>query len=346
MATMHLDDPTGYGRVVRDAQGRVQRVVETKAEGDATADSCRSTRSTARSSRSTRTPSDKRSTASPPTTPAGALSPRCPARATTIRPRNSRARPRRPRPRPRRQRPRPARTGPCHRPAAHPRRSRPRRRDDRRPRVDPHRRHRHDRPRHHDRAELIPPRRDEHRRRLHRRPPHDPHRRDPARPRQDPALLRRQRRDRRRRHRRPVRLPATRHAPTKGSKAGTFVEIKNSDVGANSKVPHLSYIGDADIGEDTNIGAATITANYDGTHKHRTTIGKRVHTGVDTTLSRPSPSATTLDGRELGDHEGRPGQGARHRTRAADELRGLCGPQARQRRLGKRTGTRKRRTAD
>ena len=72
-----------------------------------------------------------------------------------------------------------------------------------------------------------------------------------------------------------------------GSKAGTFVEIKNSDVGANSKVPHLSYIGDADIGEDTNLGAATITANYDGTHKHRTTIGKRVHTGVDTTLVAP-----------------------------------------------------------
>ena len=71
------------------------------------------------------------------------------------------------------------------------------------------------------------------------------------------------------------------------SKAGTFVEIKNSDVGAGSKVPHLSYIGDADIGEDTNLGAATITANYDGFNKHRTTIGDRVHTGVDTTLVAP-----------------------------------------------------------
>ncbi len=71
------------------------------------------------------------------------------------------------------------------------------------------------------------------------------------------------------------------------SKAGTFVEIKNSDVGAGSKVPHLSYIGDADIGEDTNLGAATITANYDGVNKHRTTIGERVHTGVDTTLVAP-----------------------------------------------------------
>ena len=56
-----------------------------------------------------------------------------------------------------------------------------------------------------------------------------------------------------------------------GSKAGTFVEIKNSDVGAGTKVPHLSYIGDADIGEQTNLGAATITANYDGYRKNRTT---------------------------------------------------------------------------
>ncbi|MDQ3723700.1 MAG: bifunctional UDP-N-acetylglucosamine diphosphorylase/glucosamine-1-phosphate N-acetyltransferase GlmU [Actinomycetota bacterium] len=71
------------------------------------------------------------------------------------------------------------------------------------------------------------------------------------------------------------------------SKAGAFVEIKNSDVGRGSKVPHLSYIGDADIGEETNLGAATITANYDGLAKHRTTIGDRVHTGVDTTLVAP-----------------------------------------------------------
>ena len=71
------------------------------------------------------------------------------------------------------------------------------------------------------------------------------------------------------------------------SKAGTFVEIKNSDVGRGSKVPHLSYVGDAEIGADTNLGAATITANYDGVNKHRTTIGDRVHTGVDTTLVAP-----------------------------------------------------------
>ena len=72
-----------------------------------------------------------------------------------------------------------------------------------------------------------------------------------------------------------------------GAKAGSFVEIKNSTVGARSKVPHLSYIGDADVGEGSNLGAATITSNYDGFSKHRTTIGRNVRTGVDTTLIAP-----------------------------------------------------------
>ncbi|MGI8863363.1 MAG: bifunctional UDP-N-acetylglucosamine diphosphorylase/glucosamine-1-phosphate N-acetyltransferase GlmU [Solirubrobacteraceae bacterium] len=72
-----------------------------------------------------------------------------------------------------------------------------------------------------------------------------------------------------------------------GSKVGTFVEVKNSDIGAGSKVPHLSYIGDADIGEDSNIGAGTITANYDGYRKHRTRIGSRVKVSVDTSLIAP-----------------------------------------------------------
>jgi bifunctional UDP-N-acetylglucosamine pyrophosphorylase/glucosamine-1-phosphate N-acetyltransferase len=72
-----------------------------------------------------------------------------------------------------------------------------------------------------------------------------------------------------------------------GAKAGTFVEVKNSDIGAGTKIPHLAYIGDADVGERTNLGAATITANYDGTSKHRTTIGSGVHTSVDTTLVAP-----------------------------------------------------------
>jgi bifunctional UDP-N-acetylglucosamine pyrophosphorylase/glucosamine-1-phosphate N-acetyltransferase len=72
-----------------------------------------------------------------------------------------------------------------------------------------------------------------------------------------------------------------------GAKAGTFVEIKNSDIGAGTKVPHLSYVGDADVGEQTNLGAGTITANYDGRAKHRTTIGNRVHGGVDTSFVAP-----------------------------------------------------------
>jgi bifunctional UDP-N-acetylglucosamine pyrophosphorylase/glucosamine-1-phosphate N-acetyltransferase len=72
-----------------------------------------------------------------------------------------------------------------------------------------------------------------------------------------------------------------------GAKAGTFVEVKNSDIGAAAKVPHLSYIGDADVGEGTNLGAGTITANYDGHSKHRTLIGKRVHGGVDTSFVAP-----------------------------------------------------------
>ena len=71
------------------------------------------------------------------------------------------------------------------------------------------------------------------------------------------------------------------------AKAGTFVEIKNSQIGEGTKVPHLSYIGDADVGPGTNLGASTITANYDGRRKHRTTIGARVRTSVDTTLVAP-----------------------------------------------------------
>ena len=72
-----------------------------------------------------------------------------------------------------------------------------------------------------------------------------------------------------------------------GAKAGTFVELKNSKIGRGTKVPHLSYIGDADVGDETNLGAATITANYDGSRKHRTKIGHGVHTSVDTTLVAP-----------------------------------------------------------
>jgi bifunctional UDP-N-acetylglucosamine pyrophosphorylase/glucosamine-1-phosphate N-acetyltransferase len=73
----------------------------------------------------------------------------------------------------------------------------------------------------------------------------------------------------------------------KGSKIGTFVEVKNSDIGPGAKVPHLSYIGDADVGEGTNLGASTITANYDGQSKHRTTIGKHVRSSVHVSFVAP-----------------------------------------------------------
>jgi bifunctional UDP-N-acetylglucosamine pyrophosphorylase/glucosamine-1-phosphate N-acetyltransferase len=71
------------------------------------------------------------------------------------------------------------------------------------------------------------------------------------------------------------------------SKIGTFVEAKQATVGPRSKVPHLSYIGDATIGEDTNVGAGTITCNYDGYRKHATVIGDRVFIGSDTMLVAP-----------------------------------------------------------
>ena len=75
-----------------------------------------------------------------------------------------------------------------------------------------------------------------------------------------------------------------------GAKAGTFVEIKNSRIGERTKVPHLSYIGDADIGEDSNIAASNVTVNFPhepGRPKGRTTIGRNVRTGVDNAFVAP-----------------------------------------------------------
>ena len=71
------------------------------------------------------------------------------------------------------------------------------------------------------------------------------------------------------------------------TKAGAFVEMKNSTLGTGSKVPHLSYVGDATIGEGSNIGAATIFVNYDGVDKHHTTVGDHVRIGSDTMLVAP-----------------------------------------------------------
>ncbi len=78
---------------------------------------------------------------------------------------------------------------------------------------------------------------------------------------------------------------------------GNYAEIKNSRLGRRVKQHHVSYLGDADVGEETNVGAGTITANYDGRRKHRTTIGRRVFLGVDTMLRAP---ITLGDGAKTG----------------------------------------------
>lgn len=78
---------------------------------------------------------------------------------------------------------------------------------------------------------------------------------------------------------------------------GNFVEVKNSHIGAGTKSGHLTYIGDTDIGTNTNIGAGTITCNYDGAYKHRTTIGNDVFIGSDTQLVAP---VTVEDGATVG----------------------------------------------
>ncbi|MGH3331575.1 MAG: bifunctional UDP-N-acetylglucosamine diphosphorylase/glucosamine-1-phosphate N-acetyltransferase GlmU [Nocardioidaceae bacterium] len=70
-------------------------------------------------------------------------------------------------------------------------------------------------------------------------------------------------------------------------KIGTFVETKNSEIGDGAKVPHLSYVGDAEVGERSNIGAGTIVANYDGVRKHRTKVGKHARTGANNTFVAP-----------------------------------------------------------
>jgi bifunctional UDP-N-acetylglucosamine pyrophosphorylase/glucosamine-1-phosphate N-acetyltransferase len=72
-----------------------------------------------------------------------------------------------------------------------------------------------------------------------------------------------------------------------GGRVGTFVEVKQSSIGPGSKVPHLSYVGDADIGAGVNVGAGTVFVNYDGVDKHRTTVGDGAFIGSDTMLVAP-----------------------------------------------------------
>lgn len=103
-----------------------------------------------------------------------------------------------------------------------------------------------------------------------------------------------------------------------GGKIGTFVETKNSDIGDGAKVPHLSYVGDAEIGEGTNIGAGTIFANYDGVAKHRTVIGKQARTGSNNTFVAPV---------EVGDGAGTAGGTVVRRNVPAGALAVSSGPQ-------------------
>ena len=70
-------------------------------------------------------------------------------------------------------------------------------------------------------------------------------------------------------------------------KIGTFVETKNAAIGEGSKVPHLSYVGDTEVGVGSNVGAGTITANYDGVNKHRTVVGSHVRTGSHNVFVAP-----------------------------------------------------------
>jgi bifunctional UDP-N-acetylglucosamine pyrophosphorylase/glucosamine-1-phosphate N-acetyltransferase len=72
-----------------------------------------------------------------------------------------------------------------------------------------------------------------------------------------------------------------------GARLGNFAEVKNSRIGAGVQQHHMSYLGDADVGDRTNVGAGTITANWDGRTKHRTTIGEGVFLGVDTMIVAP-----------------------------------------------------------
>jgi bifunctional UDP-N-acetylglucosamine pyrophosphorylase/glucosamine-1-phosphate N-acetyltransferase len=73
----------------------------------------------------------------------------------------------------------------------------------------------------------------------------------------------------------------------KGARIGNFVELKNTRLGAGAKANHLAYLGDSDIGERANIGAGTITCNYDGVKKHKTQIGKDAFVGSNSTLVAP-----------------------------------------------------------
>ena len=103
------------------------------------------------------------------------------------------------------------------------------------------------------------------------------------------------------------------------------MEIKNSRVGKGSKVPHLSYLGDATIGRDVNIGAGTITVNYDGFDKHRTVVGDGAKVGSDTMLVAPvKVGKRAFTGAGSAITRNVPDGRARRRASRAGERPGLC----------------------
>jgi bifunctional UDP-N-acetylglucosamine pyrophosphorylase / glucosamine-1-phosphate N-acetyltransferase len=101
---------------------------------------------------------------------------------------------------------------------------------------------------------------------------------------------------------------------------GNFVEVKNAQVAEGAKINHLTYIGDADIGARTNIGAGTITCNYDGVFKHRTVIGRDAFIGSNTMLVAPVTRGRQCDDRNRDNrHPRRARDRPRHRPRPAGE---------------------------
>ena len=123
-------------------------------------------------------------------------------------------------------------------------------------------------------------------------------------------------------------------------KIGAFVETKNAQIGDGAKVPHLSYVGDAEIGEGTNIGAGTIFANYDGVNKHRTVVGKQARTGLEQHLRRARHGRRRR--RDRGRDDGSPRRTPRcagREQRSAAQSRGLGAVQEARHAAGRRRVT-------
>jgi bifunctional UDP-N-acetylglucosamine pyrophosphorylase/glucosamine-1-phosphate N-acetyltransferase len=118
-----------------------------------------------------------------------------------------------------------------------------------------------------------------------------------------------------------------------GVHIGNFAEVKSSRLGRGTKMGHFSYVGDAEVGQDVNIGAGTITANYDGERKHRTTIGDGAFIGSDTMLVAPvnvgrgaRTAAGSVVNRDVPDGMVAIGAPARIRGREASDGREADGP--------------------